>query len=119
MGNLSRNFGTHEFACQCGCNTGKIHDDLIRVLQEVRDHFGKPMTVTSGIRCERHNAGVGGSKRSQHISGKAADFKVKGVEPKEVYEWLLQKYPKTYGMGLYASWVHLDVRQVKARWGKA
>ena len=118
MGNITRNFSDHEFACQCGCGTGEINRDLVRVLQEVSDNFKKPVTITSGIRCEKHNANVGGAEMSQHITGKADDFQVKDVEPSVVYKWLTEQYPKTYGMGLYSRWVHLDVRQVKARWDK-
>jgi len=116
MGNLTRNFGTHEFACRCECDTGTIAQDLVEVLQEVRDHFGKPMTITSGIRCETHNAKIGGAQSSKHITGMASDFKVKDTEPEVVYRWLDERYPDTYGLGLYNSWVHLDVRKGRARW---
>jgi uncharacterized protein YcbK (DUF882 family) len=117
MGNLTNNFSTHEFACQCGCGTGEISGKLVDVLQEIRDHFGASVVVTSGIRCATHNAAVGGASKSKHIEGIAADIQVKGVEPAVVYAWLDDTYPYTLGLGLYHGWVHIDVRDPKARWG--
>ena len=117
MGNLSKNFSDVEFECQCGCGTGRVTEDLVRVLQEVRNHFGKSVTITSGIRCVSHNKNVGGASKSKHIKGIAADFKIKGIKPQVVYEWICDKYPESFGIGLYSRWVHLDVRKVKARWG--
>jgi zinc D-Ala-D-Ala carboxypeptidase len=44
------------------------------VFQKVRDHFGVPIAVTSGYRSKELNAAIGGSKRSQHIQGRALDL---------------------------------------------
>ena len=41
-------------------------------LQQIRDHFGKPVYVNSGYRCDRHNKAVGGTSDSYHIKGMAA-----------------------------------------------
>ena len=66
---LSANFSRHEFACQCGCGADNISPDLVERLQKVRDLLGSPMKITSGVRCEKHNASpsVGGSKTSAHL----------------------------------------------------
>lgn len=44
------------------------------VLQPIRDKRGSAITVTSGYRCHKLNALVGGSKTSQHVFGQAADI---------------------------------------------
>ncbi len=44
------------------------------VLDPVRELYGKPIYVTSGYRCYRHNLEVGGVKNSQHMQGEAADI---------------------------------------------
>lgn len=44
------------------------------VLQPIRDKRGSAITVTSGYRCPKLNALVGGSKTSQHVFGQAADI---------------------------------------------
>ena len=66
---LSPNFFRSEIACRCGCGADNISPDLIERLQRVRDLLELPMKITSGIRCEKHNASpsVGGSKTSAHL----------------------------------------------------
>lgn len=59
-----------------------------KVLEPVRAHYGKPVIVTSGYRAPRVNVAVGGSATSQHCSGEAADFTVKGVSNIEVCRWI-------------------------------
>ena len=62
--------------------------DLIGILEEVRQHFMKPVTITSGCRCANHNYRIGGAKDSQHIYGRAADIQVKDTPPEKVYEFI-------------------------------
>ena len=109
-------FKQKEFACNCNCGFDDIDEGLVEVLDDLREHFGQPITITSGCRCASWNKKVGGEKDSKHMLGIAADFKVRNVSPNIVYSWLDHKYPDKYGLGLYSSWVHLDVRPTKARW---
>ena len=108
-------FDVKEFACK-GCGEVKTSQHLMAVLELVRIHFNSPVTITSGYRSPEHNAKVGGAPKSKHVEGIAADFKVKGFEPDEVYHFLESIFPNSYGLGLYKSWVHIDVRPEKARW---
>lgn len=48
------------------------------VLDPIRDKFCAPVIITSGYRCPRVNKLVGGVNNSQHMSGCAADFHIKG-----------------------------------------
>lgn len=59
-----------------------------KVLEPVRAHFGKPISVTSGYRGPALNKAVGGSKTSQHCFGQAVDFHVVGVSDVEVAKWI-------------------------------
>lgn len=45
-----------------------------KILQPLRDQFGKPITVDCGYRCPRVNQADGGVPNSQHLEGKAADI---------------------------------------------
>ena len=45
------------------------------ILDPLREVYGKPIIVTSGFRCKRLNNIVGGSKKSQHCNGEAADIR--------------------------------------------
>ncbi len=120
MGDLSENFSRSEFGCRC-CGEAKVDPGLIAALQKLRDLAGAPITVISGYRCPKHNAAVGGAKRSQHMLGKAADIVIKGLTPFETYR-LAEKVEafSNGGMGLYPGhgFVHVDVRGHKARWAK-
>lgn len=47
---------------------------VTRVLDKLRDGWGRPIIVTSGYRCKELNAAVGGTRNSQHLKGQAADI---------------------------------------------
>ena len=114
---LSQNFKKQEFDCKCGnCTSPEPNIALVAVLDLVREHFGAPVIITSGYRCPTHNKAIGGAEHSRHMDAIAADFKVVGVEPELVYNYLNNHYRDRFGLGLYKSWVHLDVRANKARW---
>lgn len=113
---LNKYFKRKEFACRCGCGTSTVDAELLQVITDVREHFGKPVVITSGHRCIKHNANVGGAKNSMHLTGKAADIMVAGVSPMDVRVYLCNKYPDKYGIGAYPTFTHIDVRGNKARW---
>lgn len=54
------------------------------VLDPLRAMIGRPIIITSGYRSQQVNDLVGGSKTSQHLSGKAADFHVQGYTPRQM-----------------------------------
>ena len=58
------------------------------VLQPIRDHFGKPVRISSGLRVPELNAAIGGSTTSDHCKGMAADIELPGVDNKELAEWI-------------------------------
>jgi uncharacterized protein YcbK (DUF882 family) len=113
---ISKNFKRKEFECRCGCGFDTVDVDLVRVLQEVRDHFNNRVLVVSGARCAKHNERVEGASMSQHVCAKASDVSVEGYCPQDVYEHLDKLYPDRYGLGLYSTFVHVDVRANRARW---
>ena len=59
------------------------------VVQKVRDNFG-PTTINSGYRGPELNEAVGGSSKSQHCHGQAADIEVPGVSNYEVAKWITE-----------------------------
>lgn len=73
-------FKQSEFACKCGCGFKDEDLKVVEILENIRAYFGhKPVIITSGCRCVKHNNKVGGIKGSAHTLGKAADFYIKGV----------------------------------------
>lgn len=112
----SIHFSDSEFACQCGCGQCIINQELLDVLEGLRDYYNSPVTITSGNRCAAHNAEVGGAKSSRHITGEAADVTVLNVPAAAVHAYFMTKYPTQYGIGKYTAWTHIDVRDTMARW---
>ena len=60
----------------------------VHVLEPVRAHFGRPVTVNSGYRSPAVNRAVKGSSTSQHVRGEAVDFEVPGVPNMDVAKWV-------------------------------
>lgn len=124
MAKLTKNFSLEEFKCKDGSdipnNVLSNITELAKNLQVLRDSINKSISITSGYRSPEHNAKVKGAKNSQHVKGTAADIKVAGMTPKEValvIEGLIESGKmKQGGIGIYPSWVHYDIRGVKARW---
>lgn len=50
------------------------------VLNPAREALGQPIYITSGYRCPRLNALVGGASNSQHVTGEAADLDTRSLE---------------------------------------
>ena len=113
---LSANFKVREFACTDGSDPIFIDTELVNVLQKIRAHFGKSVTITSAYRTPSKNKAVGGQVYSQHLYGKAADIKVSGVSPAKVASYADKLLNNTGGVGKYKTFTHVDTRATKARW---
>ena len=120
---LSANFTVAEFACKDGSDPVFVDSSLAALLQKIRDHFGRPVVITSGYRTAAHNKSVGGAKSSQHLLGKAADIQVADTTVEAVAAYAESLMPDWGGVGRYPvkagrtkGWVHVDTRPNKSRW---
>lgn len=106
-------FKRDEFKCKCGkyCNGFPVEMDmkLLRIADEVREYFGKPIPVSSGVRCETHNARVGGVSGSRHKKGKAMDFCVSGIPSSIVLPYVQSNPGIRYAYAIDGNYVHMDV----------
>lgn len=59
-----------------------------KVLQPIRDHYGKVVSVSSGYRSVELCEAIGSSKNSQHAKAEAADFEIYGVSNAELCKWI-------------------------------
>lgn len=114
--NLSADFKVREFASKDGADEVLVAEELVALLQSIRDHFGKPVTINSGYRSKSHNAAVGGTPKSQHLRGTAADIVVRGISPLAVAQFAEYLLGDRGGIGVYPSFTHVDVRENRARW---
>ena len=113
---LSEHFTLGEFKCSDNSRMIFIDCELIDVLEDVRNHFNKPVVINSGYRTVAYNSSLSNSAPgSQHTLGKAADIKISGIEPITIYNYLCNKYPEKFGIGIYNTFVHIDVRDTKSR----
>lgn len=80
-----KNFVTKEFMCECGGRFCGGYPDfmkpsILKHIQTIRDHYGVPIDITSGLRCKEYNAELNGSaENSGHLKGLAVDFYQRGV----------------------------------------
>lgn len=108
-------FTKSEFRCKCGgkyCNGYPVEPKklLIQTADRVRAHFGAPAIVSSGVRCETHNANVGGVSGSRHKLGKAMDFCVKGKSSKELLAYVKKQPEIRYAYAIDSMYVHMDIK---------
>lgn len=141
MPKVSENFTRDEFACKCASVYGKRVEDgycggrqasaditLTNILEKTRAFARRLMgeecyiQITSGNRCQKHNADTDGAEDdSYHLYGLAVDFIVvvkrthKIVNPKYIYEWLDLQHPGELGLGLYSNRVHANIGPYR-RW---
>jgi len=143
MGDLSQRLSRHEFACNCGCGFDTVDYELVSNLEQIANHFLMMDTdvvrtilhINSGNRCVAHNDEVllkydsdyvPGSSRSQHLHGRASDFRLSAVKedgttviisPNVVADYLEERYRGVHGIGRYNGRTHYDTRtNGPARW---
>ena len=121
-GKRCANFKVSEFACSDGSDPVFIAPELVTILQQIRDHYKKPVTVTGPYRTPTKNKATKDSATySQHMYGTAADIivgnKKTGIEPPaSVAAYVETLMPKKGGIGIYKDFTHVDVRTVRSRW---
>ena len=65
-----------------------LGDLCYEILEPLRAHFDKPVTITSGYRSEALCEAIGSKKTSQHAKGQAADFEIHGISNAELVKWI-------------------------------
>ena len=116
-GKVSKHFRVREFASKDGSDKVLIDDDLVTLLENIREAAGgKAITINSGYRSPEHNAAVGGVSNSQHVKGTAADIVVEGTDPLTVGQIAEHFLNKKGGIGVYQTFTHVDTRITRSRW---
>ena len=105
-------FTVKEIACKCGCGESRIKQEMLDKIEELRILIGKPIIVTSGYRCVKHNEGVGGSKGSGHLTGEAVDFYSPKLSLSQLWLFCESLKEKFNGVGTYPGntpFIHCDI----------
>lgn len=102
-------------------NTPNIEqiDNLLNLifycLQPIRDKLKKPMIITSGFRNSKVNFLAGGRINSQHLEGKAADFKVNGMTINQIINFIAKSGIEFDQLINEKTWVHISFNKGKNR----
>ena len=125
---LSKNFEVAEFARSSSAKRLGISNQPTeahianmkllceKVLQPVRDHFGRSIFLSSGYRSAALNAKTpGASSTSQHCTGEAVDIDMDGTEVsnKEVFDFIKEHLEFDqliweFGTDTNPDWVHVS-----------
>ena len=117
---LSRNLSWAELACKDGTpypaqwRTTRARE-LAAAFEAVRDAVGLPLVVLSGYRTSAHNRAIGGARASQHVEGRALDLLPPRGWTVTQLAAVVAGVPAVRGIGVYPTFVHLDVRPSERR----
>lgn len=125
IGNVSVSFTDYARGAATGAvdvrvDLGRLQPELRAFATELTSEF--PVKITSGFRDPKHNAAVGGAQGSQHLSGNAVDFSLKGLTLEQRGKFMdrLLSNPNLGGIGYYpdSDSIHVDFRDGDgAAWG--
>lgn len=116
---ITPHFQVKEFVCSDGSRVVFISDDLVNLLENIRVHYGKPLHINSAYRTVSYNSKLkDSSPNSKHLYGLAADIWVEGVAIKALYDYVCEALGNHGGVGIYNTFVHVDMRSLKSRWDK-
>lgn len=99
-------------ACPCGrCGGFPVEpaEKLMRLADAVREAAGRPMVPTSTVRCDAHNAEVGGVATSRHRLGHAMDFVIPGMTANQILTIVRRQKNVVYCYAINDRAVHMDI----------
>jgi hypothetical protein len=120
---LSKDFTVGELVRSGGqfADKARISGTLVRCLQALRDHLGRPITINSGYRSWARNAAVYRARHkkptdSRHCGGQAADITVGGMTGMDIAKAAIDACGDRIGVGIGRTFAHVDVRGRWAKW---
>ncbi len=122
MTQLSPHFSLHEFlssetAARMGREVVPSPDELKNLarlcetlLEPIRVKLARPMVITSGLRPAWLNVAIGGSPKSAHMDGLAADVKIVGMSPATFCRWVRDNgFTVDQCIEEFGQWSHLSI----------
>ncbi|MBA7524660.1 hypothetical protein ES705_16801 [subsurface metagenome] len=110
---IAKYFYLYEFQCPC-CKKVILYSDLLKRLNSLREAVNRPIYINSGYRCKEENKKVGGVKNSYHTLGMAADIEARNITIKDLA--IYAEGIGFNGIGVYKTFIHVDVRDKKYIW---
>jgi uncharacterized protein YcbK (DUF882 family) len=106
QGQITKHFHADEFTCKCGCGLNNISRLLVEKLERARVACGCKFVITSGCRCEKHNAKVKGAKNSSHLRGYAVDIHLPEAHRVVIILALRKEFNR---IGIGKTFIHVDI----------
>jgi len=106
-------FAPSEMACRC-CGVVRMLAMVMDFLENARSVIDKPLVISSGYRCPKHNNEIGGAMRSAHLLGAAVDVRISGIDAYDFVQMAMDTEEIT-GIGIKqhgaigSRFVHVDV----------
>ena len=97
-------FSTDEMKCPC-CGECKMDEHFMEMLDSLRKGVGKPLVVTSGYRCPKHDTEIGGE--GNHTQGQAVDLRCESSD----LRYSIIGFVMALGfkrIGIAKTFIHLD-----------
>jgi len=130
---IAKNFDSNEFAQPARHGFPRVEypkewienrlRPLCKQLEIIRAVVGAPIRILSGFRSFEYNRAIKGARYSTHCKGRAADIMAARIPARTLHATILElcndgKLPLIHGLGLYPSFVHIDIRPSDrlARW---
>jgi len=115
---LTEHFSHKEMACKC-CGECRVDGVFMSILEDIRVKYGKPMIVSSGYRCPKHNESVSETgAKGPHTTGKAVDIAIGGKSAYNLLKAVMEDNRIT-GIGIKQSgssrFIHLDILEGATR----
>jgi len=94
------------------------------ILEPIRIHFDKPVSISSGLRLPALNIAIGGSSTSSHMNGEAADFEIYGIDNFRLARWIADNCPAfdqlilefyNENVDMNSGWIHCSFSRKKNR----
>ena len=109
-------FQLKEFECRCGCKGNAMQETFLNDLDAFREEVKLAFVINSGFRCAKHNAAIGGVKKSFHLVGRAADISTLKFSQTQKHHFITEALQYFKGVGVAKSYIHLDNRDLRAFW---
>ena len=109
-------FKLESFSCPC-CDLNNISIKLTDMLDEARELAGIPFMVNSGCRCKKHNARIGGSASSSHITTEKVECTATDIACRSSRDRMLMLQAMIQvgfrRIGIGKTFIHVDVDEAK------
>ena len=80
---------------------------ITNIMEPIRNHFNKPVTVDCIYRCPALNKAVGGVPTSQHVKGQACDFVISGLALPVIFNYIKENL--NFDQVIYeGTWIHVS-----------